>query len=70
MLDDSIKAQLAAYFERITQPITLVASAPPKATAYSRRPSSACATVGMAAATAKAYARDNFGAKPGEYATK
>ena len=26
MLDDSIKAQLAAYFERITQPITLIAS--------------------------------------------
>lgn len=26
MLDDSIKAQLAAYFERITQPIALVAS--------------------------------------------
>jgi len=26
MLDDSIKAQLASYFERITQPITLIAS--------------------------------------------
>ncbi len=26
MLDDSIKAQLATYFERITQPITLIAS--------------------------------------------
>jgi alkyl hydroperoxide reductase subunit F len=26
MLDDSIKAQLAAYFERITQPIALIAS--------------------------------------------
>ncbi|MDH4391860.1 MAG: alkyl hydroperoxide reductase subunit F, partial [Aquabacterium sp.] len=26
MLDDSIKAQLAAYFERITQPVELIAS--------------------------------------------
>ena len=26
MLDDGIKAQLAAYFERITQPVALIAS--------------------------------------------
>ncbi len=35
-------------------PITLVASVPPNASAYRRRPSSSCATVGMAAATASA----------------
>ncbi|KAG1060846.1 hypothetical protein G6F40_018044 [Rhizopus arrhizus] len=35
-------------------PITLVARVPPNASAYRRRPSSASATVGIAAATASA----------------